>query len=191
MLVPNSANLDIGSFEFIVRSGRAVLYPVYQGTFERKAGVQRGAAGYRDMNIQWGKDFFRAVDYLETRKDIDLQKLGYYSLSMGAYFGPIPVALEPRIKVAVFASGGLRYGFSPQIQPMNFAPHVKVPVLLVNGKDDFAVSGEERQRFYDLLGTPAPLKKHVVLEGGHVPQDIRGLFREVLAWYDTHLGVVR
>jgi hypothetical protein len=36
------------------------------------------------MQVQWAKDFFRAVDYLETRKkDIDMQKFGYYSLSTG------------------------------------------------------------------------------------------------------------
>ena len=70
-------------------------------------------------------------------------------------------------------------------------PHVKVPVLLVNGKDDFAVNDEERQRFFELLGTSESLKKRVALDGGHVPQDMRGLFREVLAWYDTHLGAVK
>ena len=191
LFVPTSANLDVGTFEFIIRSGRALIYPVYQGTFERRADVQRGPNASREMQVEWGKDLFRAVDYLETRKDIDLQRLGYYSLSMGAFYGPIPVSLEPRIKVAVFAAGGLRYGYSPQTQPANFMPHVKVPVLLVNGKDDFAVSEEERRRFFELLGTPEPLKKRVVLEGGHVPQDMRGLFREVLAWYDTHLGAVK
>jgi formylglycine-generating enzyme required for sulfatase activity/dienelactone hydrolase len=189
--VPSSGTLDLGTFEFIMRSGRALLYPVYQGTYERRANVQPGATGLRDMQVQWGKDFFRAVDYLETRPEVDMQKLGYYSLSMGAYFGPIPVALEPRIKAAVFASGGLRYTPAPEVQPANFAPRVKVPVLLINGKDDFAVSDAERRRFFELLGPREPLKKSVVLEGGHVPQDIRGLFRAALDWYDTHLGVVR
>ena len=143
------------------------------------------------MQVQWGKDFFRAVDYLETRKEIDMQRLGYYSLSMGAYFGPIPVALEPRIKVAVFAAGGLRYGVPPEVQPANFAPHVKVPTLLVNGKDDFGVPLDAQRRFIEIIGTPAAHKRHVVLEGGHVAQDIRGMFREVLAWLDKYLGPVR
>ena len=79
------------------------------------------------------------VDYLETRPDIDKARLGYYSLSLGAFFGPIPVALEPRIKAAVFAAGGLRYNAPPEMQTANFMPRVTMPVLLVNGKDDFAV----------------------------------------------------
>ena len=188
--VSSSATLDLSTFEFIVRSGRALLYPVYQGTYERRGNVQAGRSGVRDMQVQWGKDFFRAVDYLETRKEIDMQRLGYYSLSMGAYFGPIPVALEPRIKVAVFAAGGLRYGVPPEVQPANFAPHVKVPTLLVNGKDDFGVPLDAQRRFIEIIGTPAAHKRHVVLEGGHVAQDIRGMFREVLAWLDKYLGPV-
>ena len=72
----------------------------------------------------------------------------------------------------------------------NFAPLVKIPVLLVNGKDDFTVSPAEQQRFFDILGTPEPDKKLVVRDGGHVPQELRGLFREVLEWYDKYLGRV-
>jgi dienelactone hydrolase len=138
--VPSSDSLDLGTFEFIIRSGRALLYPIYQGTYERRGNVQPGRSGTRDLNVQWAQDFFRAVDYLETRPEVDKQKLAYYSLSMGAFFGPVPVALEPRLKAAVFVAGGLRYDSPPETQPANFAPRVKIPVLLVNGKDDFAVS---------------------------------------------------
>ncbi len=106
-----------------------------------------------------------------TRPDIDKDRIGYYSLSMGAYFGPIPVSLEPRIKVAVFASGGLRYSGPAEIQPANFAPHVKVPVLLVNGKNDFQNPPGAPERMLELLGTPPEHKKLVKLEGGHVPND--------------------
>lgn len=190
-MVPSSAALDLGTFEFIMRSGRALIYPVYQGTFERRTNVTPGPAGTRDMQLQWARDFFRAVDYLETRPEVDMQRLAYYSLSMGAYFGPIPVALEPRIKAAVFAAGGLRYNYPPEIQPMNFAPRVAVPSLLVYGKDDFSVPAAAQRRYFELLGTPREHKKVVVLEGGHVPSDQRAMFREVLDWYDKYLGPVR
>ena len=93
--------------------------------------------------------------------------------------------------MAVFEAAGLTYGVLPEAQPANFAPHVKVPVLMVNGKYDFGVSAAAQQHFFDILGTDPARKKHVVLEGGHVPQDVRGLFREVLAWYDTYLGPVK
>jgi eukaryotic-like serine/threonine-protein kinase len=190
-LTASSQNLDFGIFDFIVRSGRALLYPIYKGTFERRSPALDAPSARRDLHVQWGKDFFRAVDYLETRQDIDMQRLGYYSLSMGAYFGPIVVALEPRIKAAVFTSGGLRFNYPPEIQPANFAPRIKVPVLMINGRDDFQAPLASQLRLFELLGTPAEHKRHVALEGGHVPVDMRGLIREALDWFDKYLGPVR
>ena len=191
LFATSSQLLDYSRFDFIVRSGRAAIYPVYQGTYERRRRAVTGPSDQRDWYVQMAKDFFRAVDYLETRQDIDKQRLGYYSLSLGAYFGPIPVALEPRIKVAVFAAGGLRFDWPPEIHPANFAPRVKAPVLLVNGRNDFQAPLEAQRRFIELLGTPPEHKKHVVLEGGHVPTDFRGLVREALDWFDKYLGPVK
>jgi dienelactone hydrolase len=189
--VDSSLNLDYYTFDFVIRSGRALIYPVYQGTFERRRAVAPGSSAMRDLHVQWAKDFFRTVDYLETRQDVDTQKLGYYSLSMGAFFGPIPVALDHRIKAAALASGGLRFNYPPEIQPANFAPRVKVPVLMVNGRDDFQAPLPSQRRLFELLGTPPEHKRHVALEGGHVPNDMRGLIREVLDWFDKYLGPVR
>jgi formylglycine-generating enzyme required for sulfatase activity/dienelactone hydrolase/predicted Ser/Thr protein kinase len=188
--VPTSENLDFSRFDFIVRSGRALLYPIYKGTFERRVDVATPSQR-RDLHVQWAKDFFRAVDYLEMRPEIDKDKLAYYSLSMGAFFGPIPVALEPRIKAAVFASGGLRFNYPAEIQPANFAPRVKVPVLQVNGKHDFQAPLESQQRLHELFGTPPEHKHHVALEGGHVPTDQRQVIREVLNFFDRYLGEIR
>jgi len=186
-----STKLDLSRFDFIVRSGRALLYPVYQGTFERRQNETGLPNARRDMQVQWAKDFFRAVDYLETRPEIDMTRLGYYSLSMGAYFGPIPVSLEPRIKAAVFASAGMRYNYPPEIQPANFAPRVTVPVLIINGKNDFQNPPASPARLLELLGTPPDRKKLVTLEGGHVPNDMLGVIRNVLDWFDTYLGPVK
>ena len=189
--IPSSASLDLVAFEFIVRSGRAVIYPVYDGTYERIRPLPPGGSAVRDRNITWAKEVFRTVDYLESRADVDPARIGYYSLSLGAFFGPIPVALEPRIKASVFAAGGLRFSATPEIQTANFMPRVTTPVLLINGTDDFAVPADHRRRFLELLGTPAPHKQLIELEGGHVPIDSRRFFGEALAWYDRYLGTVR
>ena len=71
------------------------------------------------MQVAWTKDVFRAIDYLQTRPDLDTSRLAYYATSMGSFYGPIPVALEPRIKVAIFALGGLRFNAPQEIQPVN------------------------------------------------------------------------
>ncbi len=67
-------------------------------------------------------------------------------------------------------------------------PHVNIPVLMINGRDDFSASLEAQERFLELLGTPQEHKRHVALQGGHVPNDRRGQIREVLDWYDKYLG---
>jgi formylglycine-generating enzyme required for sulfatase activity/dienelactone hydrolase/predicted Ser/Thr protein kinase len=191
LFAPTSQLLDYSRFEFIMRSGRAALYPVYKGTYERRRSRITGPSDLRDWYVQMAKDFLRSVDYLETRPDVDRDRFGYYSLSMGAYFAPIPLALEPRIKAAVIASGGLRYNYPPEIQPANFAPRVKVPVILINGRNDFQAPPDALQRLWELLGTPAEHKKAVLLEGGHVPHDFNGFVREALDWYDKYLGPIR
>ncbi len=189
--IPSSDALDLVTFEFIVRSGRALLYPVYYGTFERRKREPPGTSAARDRYVNWAKDVFRSVDYLVTRPDVDKERLGYYSYSLGAFFGPIPVALEPRIKVAVFAAGGLRFNVPPEVHTANFMPRVKIPVLLVNGRDDFSVPPAAQRRFLELLGTPAEHKQLVSLEGGHVPTDMHAFFRATLNWYDKYLGTVK
>ena len=189
--IPSSDALDLVTFEFIVRSGRAVIYPVYEGTYERRRPIPPGTLASRDRNVTWAKEVFRTIDYLETRADVDKARIGYYSLSLGAFFGPIPVALEPRIKASVFAAGGLRFNTPAEIQTANFMPRVTTPVLLINGTHDFAVTPAARRRFLELLGTPPGHKKLVELEGGHVPVDARQFYREALDWYDRYLGAVR
>jgi len=188
----SSEYLDLQFFDFIVKSGRALIYPVYKGTFERRDPSEpTGPNATRDRLVAWAKDVFRAVDYVSTRPDLDAQRLGYYSLSMGAFFGPIPIALDPRIKTAVLVAGGLPARALPETDPANFMPRVKVPMLLINGKDDHSAPAAARQKILDLLGTPPEHKRAVALEGGHVPADWRSAVREALDWYDKYLGPVK
>ena len=49
----------------------------------------------------------RTLDYLESRSDLDIERLGYYGLSAGANYGIRFVALDRRFKAAVLSSGGL------------------------------------------------------------------------------------
>jgi cephalosporin-C deacetylase-like acetyl esterase len=86
-------------FNFLLLTGRAVLYPVYQGTFERgAAGGNTGTNAFRDVLIQETKDVSRSVDFLESRSDIQSGGVAYYGFSKGGTFGPLFLALEPRLK---------------------------------------------------------------------------------------------
>jgi eukaryotic-like serine/threonine-protein kinase len=92
-------NFEIQWFDYVIRSGRALLYPIYKGMYERRiSGSFEAPDLRRDLVIQWSKDLCRSVDYLETRSDIDREKLAYFGLSRGAADGPIMTAIEKRFK---------------------------------------------------------------------------------------------
>jgi hypothetical protein len=95
-------------YEFILRSGRAVLIPAYSGTLERGPSPYVLPANQeRERALRWSMDLGRSLDYLETRPDIDVRNTGFYGLSLGVVHGVRMIAVEPRIKVAVFTSGGI------------------------------------------------------------------------------------
>ena len=62
---------------YILRSGRAMLYPIFKHTFERfEHAPTYQPVETRDAVVAWRKDLGRSLDYLETRGDIDSKKLG-------------------------------------------------------------------------------------------------------------------
>ena len=187
----SSQNLSLQWVDFIVRSGRVLIYPVYQGTYERRITGPLGPGARRDVMIQRGKDLRRAVDYLESRSDIDASKIGYYGTSLGAQLGPEWLAIEPRFKTGVLMSGGFEtWNLPPEIEPMNYTPHVTVPVLMVNGREDFDLPYATAQLpMFKMLGSAQ--KKHAVFEGGHLPAKPQEPIKEVLDWFDRYLGPVR
>ena len=178
---------------FLVRSGRALVYPIYKSHYERGDGLEYDdpddTARYRDHVIYWAKDLGRTIDYLETRKDLRLDKLAYCGLSTGAYLGNILPAVEGRIKVAVLISGGFDFAKKlPEVDEINFAPRVKVPTLMVNGRYDHFFPLETSQNvMFRFLGTPERDKRHVALDSGHVPP-YDELAKEVLDWLDKYQG---
>jgi cephalosporin-C deacetylase-like acetyl esterase len=183
------------SLDAILRSGRAVLYPVYKGTYERGDGMESDVpdmtSTWRDHVIMWVKDVSRAIDYAETRPELDHNRLAYYGYSWGAAMGGMVPAIEPRIKVCVLALGGLEFQRSvPEVDPINFASRVKQPVLMLNGRYDFFFPVESNQEpFYQMLGSKKDQKKHLLYETGHnIPRN--ELIKETLNWLDQYLGPV-
>ena len=188
--------LGMSQVDFIIRSGRAVVYPVYKSTYERGDGLissmPEETNSYTEHVVAWAKDLKRSIDYLETRSDIDTASLAYYGHSWGGRLGGIMLAVEPRLKVAVLNVAGLRAQKAfPEAEPVYFIPRIQVPVLMLNGRYDFYFPVESSQNpMFDLLGTPPSLKRHVIAEGSHyVPRPV--LIKETLDWLDRHLGPVR
>jgi formylglycine-generating enzyme required for sulfatase activity/dienelactone hydrolase len=180
----------------IIRSGRALLFPVYKSTYERGDGMENDlpapTAAYRDHVVMWAKDLRRSIDYVETRSDLDAGRVALYGFSWGAMLGPLLVAVEDRVRTGILVGGGLAFQKClPEADPFNFAPLVIRPMLMVNGRYDFYFSVDTSQApLFQLLGSPTKDKRHVVFESGHLPPNDL-LTQEVLDWLDRHLGAVR
>ena len=141
--------------------------------------------------IAWSKELGRSIDYLETRRDIDRGRIGFYGFSLGAVVGPILTALEPRLKASILLGGGVvDMPQPPEIEAINFAPRVRMPTLMVSGRQDFARPVETLQRpLFNLLGPPPDQKRLALFEGGHIPR-LQDIIREMLDWLDRYLGPV-
>ncbi len=188
----SSSNLDLRFVDFIIKGGRALLYPVYKGTYERHVEIEDESNVWRDVTIQRTKDFFSSVDYLETRTDVDHGKLGFYGLSWGADSAPRILALDKRVKVGVLVGGGLpSEPEPPEVDPINFAPRVTTPVLMVNGRYDFDTPlNTSEMPLFRLLGTPPKDKRNALFDSGHVPPR-NEIIKETLDWLDRYLGPVK
>lgn len=193
----SSENLSEWYYDFIVKSGRAVIFPIYKSTFERYDGFvvpPSTANAWRNQMIFWYKDLARSIDYLETRKDIDGDKIAFFGGSMGAMVGVVLVALEKRIQASILYVGGfsLMKGAeeAPEVDQINFAPRVTVPTLMLNGRYDFLFPFETSQvPMYRFLGTPEEHKVHKVYETAHfVPRNEE--IKETLNWLDRYFGPV-
>ena len=194
--LPSSKNLgDVSFFDYVVKSGRAVIYPIYEYLYERAADrpSNAGVLGPRDRIVAWSKDVGRSVDYLETRRDIDTSRIAYLGVSQGASYGVIFAALENRFKAVALLDGGF-FQNTPVagIDQVDFAPRLTKPVLMVNGRYDPTFTLHTSQEpLFKMLGTPAADRRQVLFD---TPHDVRlrhdDLVREVLGWYDKYLGKV-
>jgi formylglycine-generating enzyme required for sulfatase activity/dienelactone hydrolase/predicted Ser/Thr protein kinase len=188
------ANMEgLSRIEFVIRSGRAVIYPVYYGTFDRSLPLVRSAAEFRERVVKRFQDLRQSVEYLESRDDIDGSKLGYLGASWGSAWAPVMVSMEHRFRTAVLLEGGLfQQQRAPEVDAFNFLPRVRVPVLMLNGRYDYTFPLESSQApFFRWLGTPQPDKRHVVDDSAHdVMVNRTQVLKEVLAWLDQRLGPV-
>ena len=177
----------------LVRSGRAVLRPVYHGMYERRyASFDVDDKTWEDRRICLGQDLMRSIDYLQQRGDVNMDQLGYHGFSSGAMLDGSLVAVEPRIRAAVFEAGGLS-SRPPRkdravLEPVHYLPRIQAPVLMLNGQADGIYPVKESQvPLFDLIGSP--VKEHYVHPGGHhmLPPEVK--FAQMLPWFDRHLGV--
>ncbi len=184
---------------YLIRNGRAVFYPVYQGTFERSSPEYMALLdvtdnwstyAYSELVIQQVKDLRRSIDYLEDRPDIDNGRLAYYGMSWGAAMAAINLAVEDRFQTSVLIGGGLAGLGRPETADLTYVHRVQTPTLIINGRYDVFFPPETSSRpLLDLMGTPDEHKRLLLYETDHIPPRTEYV-KEALAWLETYLGPV-
>jgi len=181
--------------EFFIRNGRAVVFPIVKGSFERKEESMPfsfsdiGTHKFTSYITRVVKDYRRCLDYLETRNDFDMDKIAFFGMSMGPFFGSYLTAVEPRIKTNIFYAGGFRQYGRPEANLTYFLRRIKIPTLMINGRFDTLVGLDNIMNMYHLLGTPQKNKKLVLFDSDHLAAK-KDLVRESIAWLDHQFGQV-
>jgi cephalosporin-C deacetylase-like acetyl esterase len=181
---------------FLVKTGRAVAYPVYKGTFERHDEtlipfhLGGSSLAHRDYLVQLVQDFRRTLDYLDERQDIDSDRYAYYGMSWGAILGVIIPAVEPRLKAAILLGGGLISNEMPETNPVHYARRIQVPMLMLVGRYDSMIGFESAiEPLYRLFGTAPEDKVMKAYDTDHIPPKSE-FVTEILKWLDRYLGPV-
>lgn len=180
-------------FDLLVRSGRAVVWPVWYGSFENSGPslmslaslpADQRAPTTRDIFMRWRKEFYATVAYLDSTGEFE-QGLGWLGLSLGAIVTHNLLSSTERLDAIVLLSGGNRLDNPATAK---YVETLTTPTLLLNGRYDRIVSPALSQRVYDALGTPEADKRLVFYDTGHWPLPRNHIAREMTEWLDRYLG---
>ncbi|MBI5116295.1 dienelactone hydrolase family protein [Candidatus Poribacteria bacterium] len=193
---------------FLVNAGYATLRIDGQYSGERATSSGSGIglqAQYcyrnRDAMIQTAIDLMRAVDYLATRNDINMSRVGFAGFSMGGAVGALFCAHEPRVRaVALGVTGGdftrlnirvgdkgaeewLRNAYSV-VDPVRYVSGISPrPILMLNASNDQVVPRAATEALFEAAREP---KRIVWYDCGHadLPDE---LLEEMKRFFDTEM----
>jgi dienelactone hydrolase len=139
---------------------------------------------YRDMVVESTRDYLRALDYLSTRPEVDLTRVGVIGYSTGGLMSVYLTALEPRIRATVACVAALSDSWLYPLTATNFAAAIRNrPVLVLAGRRDPLISIESTQRFFNLIeGSPKAL---AFFDSGHQLPD--EYIDRAVTWFTLYL----
>ena len=135
-------------WDLIPENGRALVSPIYAGTFERGGGDPSRFVKktYFQRFYEYLNDLRRTMDYLETRDDIDKDSIVYIGVCMGGLLGPLLSPFEDRIRGLILVSGGVTIPVARPKPKGLLQPFATVPVLMLNGKYDYLFPVKTHQK---------------------------------------------
>ena len=137
-------------------------------------------ARYRDMLVESVMDWRRALDYLESRPEIDMQRIGIIGHSTGGIMAAHLAALDARIGTIVLCVAALSEDWLYPLQPVQFAARIDkaARVLVLAGRSDPLINVEDTQRFFTRIGSEQ--KELRFYDSGHeLPEEY---LERALAW---------
>ena len=145
----------------------------------------------REHIIQTVIDYRRAIDYLQTRDDVDVDRLGLIGASLGAILGSMVGGVDKRVDACLLIVGGgdwrkiisksehpaaqkLRDVLSPgmpspldDIDPIWWVGQISPrPVWMMNGRQDKIIPAAAAEALHQAAKQP---KKVIWYDGGHMP----------------------
>ena len=134
------------------------------------------------------------IDYVETRDDLDKNRIGMWGVSLGGYYAPRATAFEKRIKACIALGGPFDFGAAfdtlPDLTRQTFmarsrsrdvaeakekaktlslvglAEKITCPIFIVNGRHDRVVPAADAERLAREAKGPAELV--MVEDGNHI-----------------------
>ncbi|MEX0977441.1 MAG: alpha/beta fold hydrolase [Pirellulales bacterium] len=151
---------------------------------ETAGNPRKGYFTLTDIYIQTTRDYRRAIDYLETRPQIDKRRIGVVGYSMGGTQTFLLTGVEPRIKAAVAVATPADKSKWSLVAPQNFVRGIgDRPWLTIMGRADEMCTVEHARQIQSLIGSKT--KDQVFLDGGHkLPPDY---VPHVVGWMQKHL----
>jgi eukaryotic-like serine/threonine-protein kinase len=179
-----------------IKAGRAVLAPVFHAMIERPAPPgwrppPSASVGFRDLMVRHATELRMSLDYLESRPEIDTSRLAYIGLSWGSGSRLVLAGVDDRFRAFVFVGAGIDERVQPTLPEaanFNFAPYIRPPKLMLNGRLDEEHPWLTRALpLWNLLREPREL---VLIDGAghHPPMDMR--VAPINAFLDRVLGPV-
>jgi len=182
-------------------------------------GPGQGEAEY-DFPIcpEYEKPVKAVIDYLETRADVDTNRIGVWGVSLGGYYAPRAAAFEKRIKACVALSGAYERSASFEGRPIinveafrvrthsanleeagkvgirmtlkGVAKNITCPIYIVAGTKDRLTPHTAAEKLASEVSGPCVLS---VIDGGnHVVNNYWYRYRDQTAdWMATQLGAAK
>lgn len=153
----------------------------------------------RDIILQTVFDLRRTIDFIETKEELDNNKIGFLGISLGGITGTIFSSIDKRVKVPVIVLAGgqmnLMFGkkalssdtndYLSIIEPMNFVKQISPrPLLMINAENDDIIPPMMSKLLYKKAGNP---KQIIWYPAKHHTIPIDKVYNDGVNWFDKYL----